>query len=222
MKPAITSEAVVQTLEKLYADAATKHHFPRTKKENSPIDHTDEKAFYKSMSHAYMAVNREFGNLLYALARASRATTVVEFGTSFGISTIYLAAAVKDNGGGKVVSTEFIPEKAEQAKRNLAEAGLAEFVEIRVGDALETLKNNPVQSIDFVMLDGAKSLYFDVFKILEPAMKSGAIIASDNTDSPDLQNFLDYVRFPENGYITSPISTHGGPGGRGHEITVKI
>jgi predicted O-methyltransferase YrrM len=90
-----------------------------------------------SLRKAYLPVGREFGNLLYALARSSKSKTVVEFGTSFGISTIFLASAIRDNGDGKVITTEFDPENAERAKKNLAAAGLEEWVEFRVGNALE-------------------------------------------------------------------------------------
>ncbi|MGG2362426.1 O-methyltransferase, partial [Salmonella enterica] len=77
--------------------------------------------------------------LLYMLARAGRTRAIVEFGTSFGISTLHLAAALRDNGGGRLITTEFEPSKAAQARRNLDAAGLADLVEIREGDALQTL-----------------------------------------------------------------------------------
>src|SRR5271170_1824727 len=95
--------------------------------------------YYRARRMAYMAVAPEFGSLLYTLARTSRAKTIVEFGLSFGVSTIFLASALRDNGEGRVITTEFEPEKVVRAKRNLASAGLEEWVEIRVGDALETL-----------------------------------------------------------------------------------
>jgi tRNA A58 N-methylase Trm61 len=78
-----------------------------------------------------LAINPEFGKMLYMLGVARRAATIVEFGTSFGVSTIYLAAALRDNGGGKLITTEFEAGKVAQAKKNLAEAGLADLVEFR-------------------------------------------------------------------------------------------
>jgi O-methyltransferase len=81
------------------------------------------------------SIHPEQGDLIYLLCRAIRATRVAEFATSIGMSTIYFAAAVRDNGGGYVIGSEIVPEKAEIARRNLAEAGLADVVEIRVGDA---------------------------------------------------------------------------------------
>lgn len=118
---------------------------------------------------------------------------------SFGISTIFLPSAIRDNGDGKVITTEFDPEKAERAKKNLAAAGLQKWVEFRVGNALETLKSNPPREIDLILLDGAKGLYLDVLKLLEPYLRSGGIIASDNTDHDGIDAFLEYLRTPGNG-----------------------
>jgi len=172
------------------------------------------------MRKAYMPVGPGFGHLLYSLARSVKAKTVVEFGTSFGISTIFLASAIRDNGEGKVITTEFDPDKAERAKRNLTAAGLDEWVEFRVGDALKTL-SNPPREIDIIFLDGAKELYLDVLKLLEPHLRPLGIIASDNTDHDGMEAFLDYVRNPGNGYTSSAILTAGGHRPRGHEITIR-
>jgi predicted O-methyltransferase YrrM len=177
--------------------------------------------FYKEMRKAYMAVGPDFGRLLYSLARSTKAKTVVEFGTSFGISTIFLSSAVRDNGEGKVITTEFDPEKAERAMTNLTTAGLDEWVEVRVGDALETLQSNPPREIDMIFLDGAKGLYLDVLRLLEPHLRTAGIVASDNTDHEGMEAFLDYIRNPGNGYTSSAILTAGGHGTRGHEVTVR-
>src|SRR5262245_29850829 len=104
-----------------------------------------------------MAVAPEVGRLLYALVRANRPNMIVEFGTSFGLSAIHLAAALRDNGAGKLITTERSAAKAEQAKKNLAEAGLLELVQIRLGDARESLKTTSAD-IDFLVLDGWKEL----------------------------------------------------------------
>lgn len=93
----------------------------------------------------------------------------VEFGTSFGISTIYLAKAAKDNGG-KVISTEYMPHKVKIARQNIEEAGLSEYADIWEGDARETLRNIN-EPIDFVLLDGWPDLVFPIFKLLEPNLK---------------------------------------------------
>lgn len=221
MKSCLNTPRVSELLDALYADAA----------QNDPLVHQAMKAagsfsesssgFYRGMRKAYMAVPPDFGRLLYTLARAARVRTIVEFGTSFGISTIHLAAALRDNGGGRVVTSEFDSGKAEQAKKNLTAAGLEEFVEFRIGDALQTLVE-PAGEIDMVFLDGAKHLYLDVLKLLDPRLRSGAILASDNTDHDGMEEFLDYIRNPLNGYASAAILTGTRERNRGHEISVRI
>jgi len=219
MKSWIDSSPVTELLDALYADAAQNDHLRRQVPRDEAVASLGEAGFYKvTMRKAYMAVGREFGSLLYILARSIRAKTVVEFGTSFGVSTIYLASALRDNGGGKVVTTEFDEEKAAQAKRNLAAAGLEDLVEFRVGDALETLAQPP-SGIDMIFLDGAKTMYFSVLRLLEPHLRSGGIVASDNTDHEGMEDFLDYIRNPAHGYTTSAILTGQRRGG--HEVTIR-
>jgi len=129
---------------------------------------------------------------------------IVEFGTSFGLSTIHLAAALKDNGGGRVIGSEFEPAKVTQARDNLRAAGLAEFAEIREGDALETLARDLPASIDLLLLDGAKVLYPQVLALVESRLRPGALVLADNADhNPD---FLAYVRSPANGYLSVPFA----------------
>ena len=221
MKSYINSPRVSELLDSLYADAAVNDPLAWKAAREAGEQRRPGGNFHGAMRHAYSAVPPEFGRLLYAQARAVRAKTVVEFGTSFGISTIYLAAAVRDNGGGRVITTEYIPEKAGQAKRNLEKAGLADLVEFRVGDALETLTAPFPGEIDLLFLDGAKHLYIDVIRLLEPQLRAGAIIASDNTDHDGLESFLDHIRNPANGYTSSAILTGTHEHNRGHEITVR-
>jgi predicted O-methyltransferase YrrM len=153
---------------------------------------------------ARLAVSRETGVLLYLLARSSRARSIVEFGTSFGISTLHLAAAIRDNGGGRLISSEFEPSKVVKARHNIEAAGLADLVEIREGDALETLARDLPETIDLVLLDGAKVLYPNILALLEPRLSPGALIVADNADwSPE---YLARVRAPDGGYLSVPFS----------------
>ena len=94
-------------------------------------------AFYSRAKDVHLAVSREAGMVLYMLARATNARTIIEFGTSFGVSTLHLAAALRDNGGGKLITSEFEPTKIARARANIAAGGLADLVEIREGDALQ-------------------------------------------------------------------------------------
>jgi predicted O-methyltransferase YrrM len=149
----------------------------------------------------YIPISPESGNLLYALTRAIRPQTVVEFGTSYGISTLYLAAAVTDNGTGHVITTELSTKKIVAARANLDEAGVGDAVTILPGDALETLANVPAP-IGLVLLDGWKDLYLPVLGLLEPRLAPGALIAADDTTFACLADYLEYVRDPANGYVT--------------------
>jgi predicted O-methyltransferase YrrM len=151
----------------------------------------------------YIPISPEAGRLLYGLVRAARPATVVEFGASFGISTIHLAAAVRDNGAGHVISTELNAAKVASAAANLAEAGLADWVTILPGDALTTLAtiDTPVA---FVLLDGWKNLYLPVLHLLEPRLIPGALVIADDTISlaAEMGNYRGYVRDPANGYLS--------------------
>jgi predicted O-methyltransferase YrrM len=152
----------------------------------------------------HLAVARETAQLLYVLARAIKARSIVEFGTSFGISTLYLAAALKDNGGGRVIGSEFEPSKVQAARANMAAAGLADLVDIREGDALETLARDLPESIDLVLLDGAKTLYAPVLARLAPRLRTGALIVADNADM--CPEYLEVVRKPDAGYVSVSVA----------------
>jgi predicted O-methyltransferase YrrM len=160
--------------------------------------------FYTRMKDAPLAVSRETGALLYMLARAMDARSIVEFGTSFGISTLHLAAALRDNGGGRVVTSEFEPSKLARARDNIAAGGFTDLVEFREGDALETLARDLPDQIDLVLLDGAKGLYPEILALLEGNLRPGALILADNADwSPD---YLARVRAPAQGYLSVPFA----------------
>ena len=137
------------------------------------------------------------------LARGTRAKTIVEYGTSFGISTLCLAAALRDNGGGLLITTEFEPSKIARARANLTEGGLADLVEFREGDALRTLRSDLPQTIDLLLLDGAKGLYSEILSLVEGRLRVGALIVADNADfCPD---YLTRVRSPGEGYLSTPF-----------------
>jgi predicted O-methyltransferase YrrM len=153
------------------------------------------------LADVYMPISAQGGELLYSLVRASRPSTVVEFGTSYGISTLYLASAVADNGSGHVFTTELSAVKIAAAQSNVNDALLGDRVTILAGDALETLADVP-GPIGLVLLDGWKKLCLPVLRLLEPKLVPGALVVADDIDLPDLGGYLDYVRDPSNGYVS--------------------
>ena len=165
---------------------------------------TDYLDFYGRLRDFPLPVSRETGVLLYMLARSSGARTIVEFGTSFGISTLHLAAALRDNGGGRLITTEFEPSKVARARGNLTAGGLADLVEIREGDALQTLSFDLPETVDPLLLDGAKALYPEILSLVESRLRPGAFIVADNADySPE---YLTRVRSPASGYLSTPFA----------------
>jgi predicted O-methyltransferase YrrM len=154
----------------------------------------------------YMPVSADGGRLLYALVRAVKPATVVEFGTSFGISTLYLAAAVHDNGTGRVITTELSAAKARAARETFAATGLGDVITLLEGDARETLAGLGV-SPGLVLLDGWKDLCLPVLHLLEPALAPGTLVVADDIGLDSMQPYLKYVRAPGNGYenVTFPV-----------------
>jgi len=157
----------------------------------------------------YIPISRDAGKLLYALARAIRPQTVVEFGTSFGISTIYLAAAVADNGTGHVYTTELSSKKVAKAQANLEEAGVAEPVTILAGDALQTLAD-VAGPIGLVLLDGWKDLCLPVLRLLERKLEPGALVAADDITHAGMAPYLDFIRNQASGYVSVAFPVEDG------------
>jgi len=164
----------------------------------------------------YLASSPGGGMYCYLLARAVDAKRIVEFGTSFGVSTIYLALAVRDNGGGLVIGTEMVPSKAAKARSNIEETGLADYVEIREGNALETLSNldGPV---DFMLSDGFPQYALPVLQLVAPKMRRGAIVVNHNAAAMkgDHAEYVAFVRDPANGFVSSSVVLAG-------ELSVRV
>lgn len=171
--------------------------------------------------HAYaeygFSIFPEQGELIYLLCRAQRAIRVAEFATSVGMSTLYFAAAVRDNGGGTVIGSELVPEKIATARHNLADAGLADLVDLRQGDAREILRDlgGPV---DFMLIDGwpvgkGPSLARQVMEITAPQIRVGGLVMNDNGE----EDYLAYVRDPANGFRSMSLPLKGGT-----ELSVKV
>jgi predicted O-methyltransferase YrrM len=142
----------------------------------------------------------------YSLCRALNAKRIVECGTSFGVSTLYLAAAIRDNGGGTVIATEYEPAKAAIARAHFAQAGLSEVVDLR-----ETLKRieGPV---DFLLMDIWTPLARPAIELVGPHLRKGAVVIADNTDTYRIAygEYFAYINDPANGFSTMTLPFDGG------------
>lgn len=217
----LTEIPVVPLLDRLFEEAdatspQTSLAFANVSAEESARlmqSRTEYRAFYGALKDFALPVSRETGRLLYMLARIVGVSSIVEFGTSFGISTIHLAAALHDNGGGRLITSEFEPEKLARARDNLIAAGLDDLVEFREGDALETLATDLPESIDLLLLDGAKALYSDILDRVEVRLRPAALIVADNADH--CPAYLERVRAPQSGYMSIPF-------GDEVELTIRL
>jgi predicted O-methyltransferase YrrM len=147
----------------------------------------------------------------YSLCRALNAKRIVECGTSFGVSTLYLAAAVRDNGGGTVIATEYEPSKAAIAREHFEQAGLSQFVDLREGDLRETLKRIE-RPVDFLLMDIWTPLARPAIELIGPHLRKGAIVVADNTDTYRIAygDYFAYLNDPANGFSTMTLPFDGG------------
>ncbi|HEX3983017.1 MAG TPA: class I SAM-dependent methyltransferase [Acidisoma sp.] len=205
----LTAAPLGLLLDRLFAEAEAAPSPDMTNLSSQELERlmhskTEYRDLYGRMKALWLPVSRETGALLYMLARSCSARSIIEFGTSFGISTLHLAAALRDNGGGRLITSEFEPSKVGRARLHLAEAGLADLVEFREGDALETLGANLPESIDLLLLDGAKALYPEILALVESRLRPAALVIADNADySPD---YLARVRSSGSGYMSTPFA----------------
>jgi predicted O-methyltransferase YrrM len=163
------------------------------------------------------SISAQQGELIYLLCRSLGATRVAEFATSVGMSTLYFATAVRDNGGGTVIGAEIVPRKIATARGNLEEAGVNAFVEIREGDARKTLRDLG-GAVDFMLIDGwpnheGTSLARSVLEIVAPQIRRGGLLMNDNGE----EDYLEFVRDPANGFRSLSLPLKGGT-----ELSVKV
>jgi predicted O-methyltransferase YrrM len=211
---------VQNVLERLHdlAEARDETIFQRVRGNEAVWNSATSEQKAALLQDALFPVDRDVGRLLYAVARSISAKRIVEFGTSFGVSTIYFAAAMKDNGDGTVIGSELEGSKVVKANQHLAAAGLSQFAEIRAGDALETLRDAG-GTIDLLFLDGSKLMYVDVMKLLLPNLRQGSVVLADDVTlfPDDVASYLEFVRDPANGFVTATL-----PLGDGIEYSVKL
>lgn len=217
---AILLPEVQAVLERLHAlaDAQDDAIIQRVRGDGSTWKSASSEQKATLLREALLPIPRSGGKFLYAVARSIAAQRIVEFGTSWGVSAIYFAAALRDLGGGCVVSSELETSKVAKAKQHVAEAGLSQFVEIRAGDALQTLRDTG-GTTDLLFLDGWKELYLDVLHLVSPSLRRGSVVLADDvTLFPDeLTSYLDYVREPAHGFVSVTL-----PLGDGIEYSVRL
>lgn len=168
------------------------------------------------LSDKLIALDRDKSEFCYALCRGLNARCVVEAGTSFGVSTIYLAAAVRENATegephGIVIATEHEPVKAKAARENFAAAGVADFIDLREGDLRETLKHID-RPVDFMLVDIWSPMAQPAIACVAPHMRTGAMVACDNTARyrKAYRDYFDFLSDPASGFITMTIPYTGG------------
>ena len=154
----------------------------RAEREEALWDSLGPEEAERRIDEMLLPVGRATGSLLNLLAKQACARRILEVGSSFGYSTIWLADAARAVHG-KVISLELKAAKTEYATAQLARAGLADFVEFRVGDALASLAELP-GPFDLVLIDLWKNLYVPVFELLHPKLAPGAFVIADNMIEP--------------------------------------
>ncbi|QMU76685.1 methyltransferase [Streptacidiphilus sp. PB12-B1b] len=209
MTNSLSSPSLQAVLDRLFAAADRDDDTPAPWPAGVSYESASAQQRAEIMQDVYMPISAQGGNLLYALARSCRPQTVVEFGTSFGISTIYLAAAVTDNGAGHVFSTELSAAKVQAARANLDAAGVGGAATILPGDALATLAEIP-GPVGLVLLDGWKDLYLPVLKLLEDRLSPGALVVADDITLAGTAPYLAHVRDPANGYVNATFPVEDG------------
>jgi predicted O-methyltransferase YrrM len=200
-------------------EAETNRYFgERAQKGDLSWDGLDDAA-NRFMADKLVALEPIKAEFCHMLCRALRARRVVEIGTSFGVSTLYLADAVRANGGGVVIGTEYEPAKAAAARANFEAAGVADLVDLREGDLRETLRSLE-GPIDFVLMDIWTEMARPALELVHPHLRPGAIVVADNTGDffrHAYRHFFEFVNDPKNGLKTMTLPFQGGL-----ELVVKV
>ena len=168
------------------------------------------------LSDKLVALDRDKAQFCYELCRALRAKRVVEAGTSFGVSTLFLAAAVRDNlradgGEGVVIGTEHEPEKAKAARAHFAEAGLSNIIDLREGDLRETLRSVEAP-VDLMLIDIWIPMATPALALVAPHLRPGAVVLCDNTSAfrEAYREYFEFVCDPKRDFHTLTLPFEGG------------
>ncbi|KAF4850434.1 hypothetical protein CGCSCA4_v003697 [Colletotrichum siamense] len=202
------SPTTIDLLRDLHTQALTEPPYVST--DNQPVSVALDR---------FVALEPDKCALVYLLLRAAGARYVVEAGTSFGVSTIWLALAVGQNAGlqnsdGIVIATENEPTKASRAREHWKRAGrdVEKWIRLKEGDLRETLKTDVPEQIDFLLLDIWSALALPTLKVIKTRLKPGALIVADNVVSSKdgYADLIAYLDDPRNRFKTTTAPYSGG------------
>ncbi|KAF4808405.1 hypothetical protein CGCSCA5_v012424 [Colletotrichum siamense] len=202
------SPTTIDLLRDLHTQALTEPPYVST--DNQPVSVALDR---------FVALEPDKCALVYLLLRAAGARYVVEAGTSFGVSTIWLALAVGQNAGlqnsdGIVIATENEPTKASRAREHWKRAGrdVEKWIRLKEGDLRETLKTDVPDQIDFLLLDIWSALALPTLKVIKTRLKPGALIVADNVVSSKVgyADLIAYLDDPRNRFKTTTAPYSGG------------
>ena len=199
---ALRDEKILSCLETLHREAARdgeRWEARRERQEGEKSARPEQEPLIR-MGEFYLGLSEQEGRMVYLLARCIGAKNMVEFGASYGISTLYLGAAARDNGG-RLITTEIHPRKCAALRDTLGRAGLLETVLLREGDARQTLANLD-RDIDFLLLDGWKSLYLPILKLVQPSLAENALVIADNVDHAGARDYVRWIRQSDSGFFS--------------------
>jgi predicted O-methyltransferase YrrM len=224
MRPSLDEEPLRSLLHRLHglslSQEARTHAFLKNGGHQTITGSEDAIAAGRSFwRDKFVALDADKARFCYLLCRSINARTIVEAGTSFGVSTLYLAAAIRDNGGGQVIASEWEAEKARVARANFSEAGLGSYIDLREGDLRQTLSHSMPPSVDLLLLDIWTPMVRPVVEIIAPRMRCGGVILTDNTVKrrTEYRDFFAYIENSSTGFITQTLPFDGGL-----EFSVKV
>lgn len=219
--PLGSQPAVLKVLSHLHAASLQQEEALALRGSHFPVSQVDDTRF----EHQLVALDEDKAQAMYLILRAMGATRVVEAGTSYGVSLIWLLAAVLESEKASsvnkqhpalVVGTEKEPAKVQRALAHVKEAfgSLPSALNLLEGDLLVTLldANIPDGSIDAVLLDIWAPLALPTLKILVPKLRIGAVVLIDNTETSKERyaDLLGYIRYPQNGFVSTTLPFSGG------------
>lgn len=225
MASSLNDPKLEELLERLHKQSALQEEetnaYFELREQKIAIDNEDfyDEDLKRFLSNKMVALDRDKALFCYLLCRSLRATRIVEAGTSYGVSTLYLAAAVRDNqvDNGVVVGTEHEPRKAEIARANFKKAGLNDYIDLREGDLRQTLQDvgGPV---DFMLVD-IWEVALPALELVAANLRAGAIVACDNTavDAAEYKDYFSFLNNPINRFQTMTVPFDGG-----FELSVKV